>query len=294
MAVIAINNITKKFEGNIAVDKLSLTINEGETLGLIGQNGAGKSTTFKMILNFLKPDYGDILFDGHSLSYKDLENIGFLPEERGLYEDLKIESGIKYFAQLHGYYPSNIDKKIDFWMKKLHVKGKKKDKIKTLSKGNQQKVQLISSFIHEPKLLILDEPFSGLDPVNSDLLMETIALLKKQGTAIIFSSHDMRNVSHLSDKILMLKNGKTVLQGNTHKIRNEFGKRVLYIEGDLNPSDFVNNNVTNDDEGFTVHFKNEKNAKKFLEYQMETHNITGYRLQSPSLDDIFRDVMLDN
>ena len=292
MTVLKINNVTKKFDNHTVVDQLSLDLEKGEVLGLIGQNGAGKSTTFKMILNFLKPDSGSIYFNDHQLSYKDLDNVGFLPEERGVYEEQKISVGIKYMAKLHGYYESDIDNKIDFWMEKLQVKGKKNDRIKTLSKGNQQKVQLISSFIHEPKLLILDEPFSGLDPVNSDLLITSIEYIRNKGTAIIFSSHDMRNVNLLSDKIMMLKNGKTILNGKTNTIRSNFGKKILYIEGNFKNSDFMNLNAKQDDEGFMITFDNEQEAKIFLEKQLKQRIVTGYRLQTPTLDDIFRQIIL--
>ncbi|MGY3743424.1 ABC transporter ATP-binding protein [Leuconostoc inhae] len=292
MTVLKINNVTKKFDNHTVVDQLSLDLEKGEVLGLIGQNGAGKSTTFKMILNFLKPDSGSIYFNDHQLSYKDLDNVGFLPEERGVYEEQKISVGIKYMAKLHGYYESDIDDKIDFWMEKLQVKGKKNDRIKTLSKGNQQKVQLISSFIHEPKLLILDEPFSGLDPVNSDLLITSIEYIRNKGAAIIFSSHDMRNVNLLSDKIMMLKNGKTILNGKTNTIRSNFGKKILYIEGNFKNSDFMNLNAKQDDEGFMITFDNEQEAKLFLEKQLKQRIVTGYRLQTPTLDDIFRQIIL--
>lgn len=290
MAVIEIKNVTKIFNKNKAVDKLSLTLNGGEILGLIGQNGAGKSTTFKMILNFLKPDGGDIIFNGRKISYNDLDAIGFLPEERGLYEDLKVEEEIKYFSKLHGYSQTNINKKIDFWMKKLNVKGKRKDKVKTLSKGNQQKIQLICSFIHEPKLLILDEPFSGLDPVNAEILIEAITFLKESGTAIIFSSHNMQNVENLSDKILMIKNGITVLSGKVNDIKNSFGRKLLYIEGDFSTIDLENKDIKKDGIGYIIKFADELQAKEYLEQQKKFVDLEGYKLMTPSLNEIFKDV----
>lgn len=290
MAVIEIKNVTKIFNKKKAVDNLSLTLDGGEILGLIGQNGAGKSTTFKMILNFLKPDGGDMIFNGRSISYNDLDEIGFLPEERGLYEDLKVEEEIKYFSKLHGYSQTNIDEKIDFWIKKLNVKGTRKDKVKNLSKGNQQKIQLICSFIHEPKLLILDEPFSGLDPVNAEILIEAVIFLKNSGTAIIFSSHNMQNVENLSDKILMIKNGVTVLSGKVNDIKNSFGKKLLYIEGDFNTIDLENMDIKKDGTGYLIKFDDELQAREYLEKQKKFADLQGYKLMTPSLNEIFKDV----
>lgn len=290
MAVIEIKNVTKIFNKKKAVDNLSLTLDGGEILGLIGQNGAGKSTTFKMILNFLKPDGGDMIFNGRSISYNDLDEIGFLPEERGLYEDLKVEEEIKYFSKLHGYSQTNIDEKIDFWIKKLNVKGTRKDKVKNLSKGNQQKIQLICSFIHEPKLLILDEPFSGLDPVNAEILIEAVIFLKNSGTAIIFSSHNMQNVENLSDKILMIKNGVTVLSGKVNDIKNSFGKKLLYIEGDFNTIDLENMDIKKDGTGYLIKFDDELQAREYLEKQKKFADLKGYKLMTPSLNEIFKDV----
>lgn len=182
----SLQNVSKTFDNQMAVSNLSFNLKKGETLGLVGQNGAGKSTTFKMILNFITPDSGKILFDKHKLSYKDLDFIGYMPEERGLYLDMTIEQQVVYFAELHNYPKNKTLQNLSYWMDKLNVKGNNKSKIKTLSKGNQQKVQLITSFIHQPRLLILDESFSGLDPVNTENLIAAIIELKKRGTTIIF------------------------------------------------------------------------------------------------------------
>src|SRR5699024_9520590 len=192
--LLSLQNVFKTFDNQKAVSNLSFNLKKGETLGLVGQNGAGKSTTFKMILNFINPDSGKILFDNHKLSSNDLDFIGYMPEERGLYLDMTIEQQVVYFAALHNYPKNKTIQNLDYWMNKLSVNGNNKSKIKTLSKGNQQKVQLITSFIHQPRLLILDEPFSGLDPVNTENLIAAIMELKKRGITIIFSSHNMQNV----------------------------------------------------------------------------------------------------
>uniref|UniRef100_UPI00258D6C31 ABC transporter ATP-binding protein n=1 Tax=uncultured Enterococcus sp. TaxID=167972 RepID=UPI00258D6C31 len=196
--MLKVTHLSKSFGSYKALDDMSFTIEDGKILGLIGQNGAGKTTTFRLILDFLSKGSGDVLWNGHVLSGKDYNTIGYLPEERGLYPKVTIENQLLFFASLRGKSKQEISPKIDEWMDKFQVKGKKTDKVKTLSKGNQQKVQLISTLIHEPKLVILDEPFSGLDPVNAELLKNGIIELKEKGSCVIFSSHNMDNVETVS------------------------------------------------------------------------------------------------
>ena len=231
--MLEVTNLVKTFGDLRAVDNVSFTIEPGAIMGIIGQNGSGKTTIFRMILDFLTPEEnGYVHWNGQEMG-KELYNIvGFLPEERGLYEKLTVEQQITYFAKLRGMGSKDILSKIDFWMDKFAVKGKRTDKVKTLSKGNQQKVQLISTLIHEPKLVILDEPFSGLDPVNSDLLMQGILDLKAKGSSIIFSSHNMNNVEELCDKLVMIHNGKQVLYGDVTEVRESFGRTKLFLDTD--------------------------------------------------------------
>lgn len=295
--MLKIDHVTKKFNNLTALKDLSLNLNSGEVLSLIGQNGAGKSTTFKLILNFIKANSGEISFNNHKLSVKDLDEIGYMPEERGLYLDMTIQQQVIYFAELHNYNKNKALKQLNYWIEKLEVKGYKNSKIKSLSKGNQQKVQLIASFIHNPKLLILDEPFSGLDPINSEILIGAVQKLKENGTAIIFSSHDMRNVERLSDKLLLLSNGKTILKGNLNDIKDKFGKTNLYIEGNFDKKVLDNLNglivIENDFPGFHLTFNNEVNAVKSLKYFKENYKLSGFRLFNPSMDDIFK-LMISN
>lgn len=231
--MLEVTNLVKTFGELRAVDNVSFTIEPGSIMGIIGQNGSGKTTIFRMILDFLTPEEnGYVHWNGQEMG-KELYNIvGYLPEERGLYEKLTVEQQITYFAKLRGMSSKDILSKIDFWMDKFAVKGKRTDKVKTLSKGNQQKVQLISTLIHEPKLVILDEPFSGLDPVNSDLLMQGILDLKAKGSSIIFSSHNMNNVEELCDKLVMIHNGKQVLYGDVTEVRESFGRTKLFLDTD--------------------------------------------------------------
>ncbi|ERL64117.1 ABC transporter ATP-binding protein [Schleiferilactobacillus shenzhenensis] len=228
--MLALNGLTKTFGAQTAVKELSFNVAPGEIMGLIGQNGAGKTTTFRMILNFLHPDQGAVLWDGRPMAAQDRAFIGYLPEERGLYPKMRVADQIVFFAELHGLKRADALSRLDEWLDRFQVKGKPSDKVKDLSKGNQQKVQLIATLIHMPKLLILDEPFSGLDPVNAGLLEDGIRLLKANGSAIIFSSHDMSNVEEISDHLVMLRNGETVLNGRVSEIRQQFGRTRLYLE----------------------------------------------------------------
>ncbi|MCT0020128.1 ATP-binding cassette domain-containing protein [Weissella cibaria] len=290
--MLKVTNVVKSFDDTIAVKNLSFELEPGTVLGLIGQNGAGKSTTFKMILNFLKPDSGEIMFDGHHLSESDLDSIGYMPEERGLYLDMTIKQQVLYFAQLHSFSKKAALDSLPYWMDKLSVKGTLNSKIKSLSKGNQQKVQLISSFIHQPKLLILDEPFSGLDPVNTELLINAVRDLQSEGTAIIFSSHDMRNVEKLSDSLLLLVNGNTALQGTIPTVKESFGKTNLYIEGAFTEEEIKSLpgllRYESDYPGFHLTFDNEESTLSVLNIAKESPLLSGYRLFTPSLDDIFK------
>ena len=295
--MLSLQNVSKTFDKQVAVSNLSFSLKKGETLGLVGQNGAGKSTTFKMILNFLTPNSGKILFDNHKLSSKDLDLIGYMPEERGLYLDMTIEQQVVYFAALHNYPKNKTLQNLDYWMDKLSVKGNNKSKIKTLSKGNQQKVQLITSFIHQPRLLILDEPFSGLDPVNTENLIAAIMELKKRGTTIIFSSHNMQNVEQVSDKILMLVNGVTKLNGSVNEIKDSFPKNHVYLEGQFDDKTINSfsglENVSPSYPGFILEFDTEKNARLAIKNLKNSYydQITGFSLLLPSLDSIFKKVI---
>ena len=231
--MLEVSGLTKTFGDMVALNNVSFTIPKGQILGLIGQNGAGKSTTFRLILNFLDQDKGTVMWNGRPITEKDYNIIGYLPEERGLYPKVTIEDQLIYFGRLRGNSKKEILPLIDFWMDKFEVKGKKTDKVKSLSKGNQQKVQLIATLIHEPELVILDEPFSGLDPVNAELLKTGIIELKEKGSCVIFSSHNMENVEKICDHLVMLRNGDMVLNGTVHGIREAFGRTQLDIETSL-------------------------------------------------------------
>lgn len=230
-----IHDLSKSFGRIRALDGLSLEAPKGHIFGLIGPNGSGKSTTFRIILGLLKADSGSVSWDGKRIHEIPKERIGFLPEERGVYPKFKVKPQLRYFGKLKGRSRSWLDPEIDRWLEHFELQDRAKDKPETLSKGNQQKVQLIMSFLHQPDLLILDEPFSGLDPVNSDFLMQSILELKEQGTTIIFSSHRMDHVEELCDHLCLLHAGHPLYSGDILGLKEKEGRRKLRLSPDVSP-----------------------------------------------------------
>ncbi|MGQ2285663.1 ABC transporter ATP-binding protein [Leuconostoc suionicum] len=290
--MIQLTNLNKTFGQNIAVSNMNMTLTEGKVMGLIGQNGAGKTTTFRMLLNFIKPTSGTITWNGQPITQNDKQRIGFLPEERGLYQKRTVEEQILYFAELHSMKRSDARIALKDWMKRLDVVGKVSDKVQSLSKGNAQKVQMIASLIFEPSLLILDEPFSGLDPVNTSLMMDEIIRLRDNGAMIIFSSHDMNNVTKISDDLTMLKRGKIVLQGPVQNIREQFGRTRVYVESStssaaLKAIDGVAS-VTPHGVGYDLILSEEEAGHRVFDLVTKNGYIPAFSQQPPTLDDIFR------
>lgn len=297
--MIELKHVSRNFNNTVAVDDLNFKLSSGETLGIIGQNGAGKSTTFRMIMGFIEPSKGQILVDGKLVNEKIRNSFGFMPEERGLYQNETIINQMTYFGELHGM--SHLDLRINLrkWMKKLDVVGGFSDKIKDLSKGNAQKIQLIAVLMFEPKLIILDEPFSGLDPVNASLLNDAILELKSKSSMIIFSSHSMDNVEKVSDKILMLKHGKTVLNGEIKDIFKDFIREYLTINGIENINFFKKYNGVSD----IQQMKNGNIKMKLVNEQMgrvifrdivkEYGYIPLFNQSYPSLEEIFKRKAVD-
>ena len=232
--MLEVQNVTKKYGNITAVDNLSFTVEEGCIFGLLGLNGAGKTTTFRMILGLLDDYEGKILLNGKKIDYKITDTIGFLTEERSLLTKLTVEEQIKFYGALKSLDEKTIEERLDYWLDRFNIKEYKTRKIKSLSKGNQQKIQFISAIINEPKLLILDEPFSGLDPVNVELFKNIILELKNKGTIIIFSSHRMEHVELFCEKLLVLVKGKCVLSGYLKDIKDKYKKKNIIVKGDFN------------------------------------------------------------
>lgn len=290
-----ISNLSKVFGEYTAVDNLSLEIPEGKIFGMLGGNGAGKTTTFRMILGLLNPTEGDVTFEGKVANKLDTKRIGYLPEERGLHTKLTVEQEIIFLARLKGMRKPEIRKALDYWLTQFNIPNYKNTVIDTLSKGNQQKIQFITAIIHSPDLLILDEPFSGLDPVNVNLLKKVILELKKNGTTIIFSSHQMGHVEELCDEVCILNKGEKIISGNISSIKQSYERKEIYIQGNYN-FDFINNiegvvSVTKVGNGIRIYLSEEKYAENVFSEVIQLGFLDKFMIIDPSLNDIFIQVM---
>ncbi|MFM2784182.1 ABC transporter ATP-binding protein [Lactococcus lactis] len=287
-----IDKVRKSFGDKIAVDNLNMVVKPGEVMGLIGQNGAGKTTTFRMILNFISADQGKITWQDGPITQEIKQKIGFLPEERGLYQKMTVEDQILYFAELHGMKRADARIKLQDWMKHLEVVGKPTDKVQTLSKGNAQKIQFIATLIHEPEFLILDEPFTGLDPVNTELLRNEIKRSRDKGAAVIFSNHNMSDVELLSDHLLMLKGGQTILNGTVEAIRASYGRTRIYLESDL-PNEELSvitgvESIEKRGSGRSIKISEAEVGREIFQKVAKDGYVQAFVQSPPSLDEIFR------
>ncbi len=238
--MLKVENVTKYYGDFLAVDNLSFTVKPGEIFGLLGVNGAGKTTTFRMIMGLLEPSSGKITLDGKPIDYSVTDKIGFLTEERSLLTKMTVLEQCKFYGALKGMSDEDILKRVDYLLEKFGVSEYKNKKIKELSKGNQQKIQFITAIINEPKLLILDEPFSGLDPFNVELFKKEIIEMSKKGSMIIFSSHRMEHVELFCKKIVIILRGKSVLEGDIKDIKEQYRKKNIFIKGDVTDNDLKN------------------------------------------------------
>ncbi|MBY7143030.1 ABC transporter ATP-binding protein [Virgibacillus sp. NKC19-3] len=286
-----IKDVTKRFGNHMAVDHLSLEIPEKEMFGFLGGNGAGKTTTFRMILGLLDITEGEISWNGERINYDKSHLIGYLPEERGLYPKLKVREQIVYLGKLRGMRKDAIITELEAWLNRFKVPEYMDKKIEELSKGNQQKIQFISAIIHKPKLLILDEPFSGLDPVNVEMLKEAVIDLKERGTSIVFSSHQMEHVEELCEHLCILHKGKPVVQGTLPEIKRAYGRKSLVIHADF-PLEFLQDypgivsykRVT---EGCELEIENETVARGVFTELQGNGFVRKFELEEPTLNDIF-------
>ncbi|MFJ8235989.1 ABC transporter ATP-binding protein [Ureibacillus sp. NPDC094379] len=290
---LAIDQVVKRYKDFTAVKGLNFTIDQGEIFGLIGQNGAGKTTTFRMILNLQEPTSGKITWDGSPINSINRDWLGYLPEERGIFPQMKVEEQLYFFGRLRGMKQEEIKKEVDFWIHRFELEEKRHDKAETLSKGNQQKVQLIASFIHKPKFLILDEPFSGLDPVNRDLLKDAILLLKEQGMTILFSSHQMDNVEELCDHLCLLKRGVSLFSGSLLDLKKQYGKTKLTIRTNLPKEELEKmvgvKEVKQERDEYVLTLIDESFAKGIFDVVAKGQFIEKFSLDYLSLDEIFKD-----
>ncbi len=298
--VLEVNNVSKSYDNYLAINNVSLSINQGTIFGLLGPNGAGKTSLIRIINQITMPDSGTILFNGNPLSQSHIKQIGYLPEERGLYKSMKVGEQVLYLSQLKGMEKSEAKTKIDFWFKKFEIESWWNKKVEELSKGMAQKIQFIVTVLHEPKLLIFDEPFSGFDPINAEIIKNEILLLKEKGATIIFSTHRMESVEELCDDIALMNKSNLILNGNLSAIKESFkqnifevklkmfeehksieaiNKKVNIIENIYDPAKNINS--------FKIQLSEGKSSNDLLVELSKTGNIIHFKELIPSVNDIF-------
>ena len=241
MHLLDVQHISKIFQDTPALQEVSFSIEKNKIYGLLGPNGAGKTTLIRNITQIFIPDSGAIFYNGEKLNSKHQNNIGYMPEERGLYKKMKVGEQLLYFAQLRDFTKQEAERKINFWLQKLDIESWRNKTIEELSKGMQQKVQFIATVLHEPELLILDEPFSGLDPVNAEVIKNEIFELHAKGTTIIFSTHRMENVEEICEEIFLINKGKIILEGNVQAIKQKNKKHLIKVE--ISASSIINESI---------------------------------------------------
>ena len=296
--MLKVENVTKKYGNLTAVKNLSFTVKDGCIFGLLGLNGAGKTTTFRMILGLLDDYTGDITIDNEHINYNISDKIGFLTEERSLLTKMTVYDQIVYYGILKSLTEEEINKRLDYWLKRFGILEYKNKKIKELSKGNQQKVQFISAIINEPKLLILDEPFSGLDPLNVELFKEVILEFKNKGTSIIFSSHRMEHVELFCEELVVLVKGKSVLQGSLKEIKDNYKKKNIVVIGDIDTNELSKiegiEKIDKVGEEYILTVASMEYVSKIFKHIAKYDNILKYSVEDPSLNEIFISIVGDN
>ena len=289
--MLKVENVTKYYGNNLAVDDLSFTINDGEIFGLLGVNGAGKTTTFRMIMSLLEPTKGKITLNGKEVGYDICEHIGFLTEERSLMTKLTVKEQVVYYATLKGMKEKEILKKLDYWLDRFGVSEYKERKIKELSKGNQQKIQFITAIILEPDLLVLDEPFTGLDPINVELFMSVIREFKEKGKMILFSSHRMEHVELFCEKLVILLKGKTVLSGSLKEIKKNYRKKIIRINGNVDVEKLKKTKgvleVEKEALDLIVKIESDEYVEEVFKVVKQGSDITKFVVEDASLNEIF-------
>ena len=291
--ILAVRNVVKTFGAVRAVDGVSFTVRRGTITGLLGRNGAGKTTTIRMITGIFLPDSGSIDWLGGSGDASFRDRIGYLPEERGLYKQMKLVELLVFLAEIKGRRGPDVRPSIDRWLERFELSAKRDAKVEELSKGNQQKVQLIGTLLHDPELIILDEPQSGLDPVNMVLVRNLLSELRREGKTILLSTHMMAEAEKMTDEIILINQGKVVLEGTLDQVRSSFGKNTLHIDYDGDGAflggltDVRQSSILNNSAELSLH--EGADPQRVLEACMGRLRIRRFELATPSLESIFID-----
>ena len=291
MKPLQVDQVMKQYGDKTAVNGISFEVAEGEIYGLLGANGAGKTTTMRMVLGLIYPDGGSIRYNGKNYSADQLKGLGYLPEERGLYPKVKVSDQIIYLAQLRGMSRKDADSNLKRWLDRFSVPEYYGKKVEELSKGNQQKIQFIAAIIHNPKIVIMDEAFSGLDPVNVELLKSTVKELRDAGSSILFSTHRMEHVEELCRNITILHQSNPVLQGNLKAIKKQFPRErvILATEGDVTGLEDLKGviAVNRHEYGYELVIDNESAGRPILELALAQTNVSRFEILEPTLNEIF-------
>jgi ABC-2 type transport system ATP-binding protein len=294
MALFEARNVTKQYSNHLALDNVSISVPEQCIYGLLGPNGAGKTTLIRIINQITGPDTGELYLNGKKLSPADVQLIGYLPEERGLYKKMKVGEQALYFAQLKGLSRSEAMKRLRYWFKKLEIIDWWGKKVEELSKGMQQKVQFVTTVLHEPKLLIFDEPFTGFDPLNTNIIKKEILFLRERGATIIFSTHNMESVEELCDNITLIDKAKTILEGSVNEIRSQWAAHEydLVFDGDVNINENSHYTILNSRKEFNksiirLKTKSDVQTNTILQKFMNSGSIISFNPALPSMNEIF-------
>lgn len=297
METLQIENVSKEFVGHRALDNVSLAVPEGSIYGLLGPNGAGKTTLLRIINHITAPDSGRVIFDGHQLSQDDVARIGYLPEERGLYKKMKVGEQAMFFARLKGLSKADAKARLTLWFEKFGIMDWWNKKVEELSKGMAQKVQFVVTVLHEPKLLIFDEPFSGFDPINAELLKNEILELRDNGATVIFSTHNMASVESICDSITLLNRSHNILTGKVDEIRQQFGSNRYQFNYQGDPAllrERLDGRILefNDTESKSGHkavirFSDDLDLRSAIAAINDTVDLQGFSADLPSMDEIF-------
>lgn len=291
MNPLVVQNVYKQYADKTAVNGVQFEVGKGEIYGLLGANGAGKTTTMRMILGLIFPDQGKISYNGKSYDKELLKSIGYLPEERGLYPKIKVSEQLIYLAQLKGMSAKDADKNLKYWLDRFDVPENYNKRIEELSKGNQQKIQFISAIIHTPQFIIMDEAFSGLDPVNVELLKSTVKELRDNGASIVFSTHRMEHVEELCRNITILHRSNEVVKGNVKEIKSKFPKEKVALSTDREVTGLDQikgvKQIHRHENGLEIVIENEKVAKDILHHALSQAEIQHFQVKEPTLNEIF-------
>jgi ABC-2 type transport system ATP-binding protein len=294
MSLFEAKNVTKQFGDFKALDDVSISVPEKCIYGLLGPNGAGKTTLIRIINQITGPDSGTLFLNGKKLLPQDVQSIGYLPEERGLYKKMKVGEEALYFAQLKGLSKAEALKRLRYWFKKLEMVDWWNKKVEELSKGMQQKVQFITTILHEPKLIIFDEPFTGFDPVNANTIKNEILFLRERGATIIFSTHNMASVEELCDNITLINKGKTILEGRVDEIRNKWAgsEYELVFQGDIKLQEnghfkILNRTVENGKSEIRLSANSDVSTNEILNDVMKSGKVISFNPALPSMNEIF-------